>query len=168
MMEAMVLVLVSWIGGAVVSFAPVGEVARAAETATAEVGEGRAAVVESGGTVVELVEMRGRTFRGPKEAGVGKLTIEDDWVRWENDRKRKRSFSMQSRVVREATLVCASRAGGNVCLELELRTVTGEKYRFRDLNWSAGNNQEIRRAYEVLQREHPRIMFGERVVDKIR
>lgn len=154
MMEATVFVLVSWIGGAVVSFAPAAEV-------------GRAAGVESDATVVELVEVRGRTFRGPKEAGAGKLTIENEWVRWENDRKRKRSFSMQSRVVREATLVCASRAGGNVCLELELRTVTGEKYRFRDRNWSAGNNEEIRRAYEVLQRQHPRIMFGERVVDKI-
>jgi hypothetical protein len=168
MMEAMVFVLVSWMWGATAGIAPVGETARAAETSVAARGGGTAVVVEREGTVVELVEIRGRTFRKPKEAGAGKLTIEAGWVRWENDRKRKRSFSMQSRLVREATLVCASRAGGNVCLELELRTVTGEKYRFRDRNWSAGSNEEIRRAYEVLQREHPKIMFGERVVDQIR
>ncbi|HVS16162.1 MAG TPA: hypothetical protein VMV46_19770 [Thermoanaerobaculia bacterium] len=114
-----------------------------------------------------VVEIRGRLLRGPKEAGTGTLSVSDGQVRWDNERRAKRSFSIQARVIREATLVCAERAGSDVCLELELRTVTGEKHRFRDVRWAAGDNDEIMRVYELLQERHPRIVFGERRVNRI-
>lgn len=171
---AMTLVLVSWLAGAtaaqvVLAGEPSEGMAVGGEPAA------RAAVASAGAggvvdpvTVAELVEVRGRKLRSPKEAGSGKLTIEGEWLRWQNDEKPKRSFSIQGVVVREATLLCARRAGDDVCLELELKTVTAETYRFRDRNWSAGDNQEIRRVYEALQRQHPLIKFRERAVDRIR
>ncbi|HVS63267.1 MAG TPA: hypothetical protein VMT85_07135 [Thermoanaerobaculia bacterium] len=116
---------------------------------------------------VTVVEIEGRLLRGPKEAGVGTLSVGDGMVRWENDRRRNRSFSLQGRVVSEATLLCAERAGSDICLELELKTVTGDKYRFRDVAWAAGDNAHILQVYEALQEQHPRIVFGERRVDKI-
>jgi hypothetical protein len=117
---------------------------------------------------VTVVEIRGRLLRGPKEAGAGTLSVDEELVRWDNQRKAKRSFSVQARIIREATLVCARRAGSDVCLELELKTVTGEKHRFRDVRWAAGDSQEIRRLYQFLQDRHPRIVFGERRVKRIR
>jgi hypothetical protein len=170
---AMTLVLVSWLAGAtaqvVLAAEPSGVMALGrGSAARAAVEPAGAAVVVDPVTVASLVEVRGRKLRSPKEAGSGTLTIEGEWLRWQNDEKRKRSFAIQGVVVREATLVCARRAGDNVCLELELRTVTGETYRFRDRNWSAGDSQEIRRVYEVLQRQHPLIKFRERAVSRIR
>jgi hypothetical protein len=116
---------------------------------------------------VTVVEIRGRLLRGSKEAGVGTLSVRDGMVRWDNERRRKRSFSLQARVLREATLLCAERAGSDICLELELKTVTGEKYRFRDVGWAAGDNAHILQVYEELQDQHPLIVFGERRVDEI-
>ncbi len=117
-------------------------------------------------TVDGLVEY-GRSFpRGLTSQGRGQLEIEDRNFVWRSDKK-KRSFSIQVDVIKNATLRCASRPGGNICLELQIETVTDLDYAFRDANWAAGHNEQITQVFNYLKANFPRITFSEESVKKI-
>lgn len=99
--------------------------------------------------------------------GSGTLTIADDRITWQNHDQRKRSFSIQTDVVESITLRCATTTGRKSCLELVLSTVTDLRYRFRDPDWTAGENRRILEVRDFLRDEYPEILFNERSVDEI-
>ncbi len=123
---------------------------------------------DSGLVVSGLVEF-GKTFplrHRPK--GAGQLTISAERIEWTNEDDEDRSFSIRPAVVKSVRMDCVTRAGGNVCLEMTLQTITGLVYHFRDTDWAGGYNETIRRARERIERNFPQIVFVENVVDEIK
>lgn len=99
--------------------------------------------------------------------GTGQLTISNDRIGWSNPEDSERSFSIRPAAVRTVTMQCVTRAGGNVCLELEIATITGLSYHFRDIDWAGGYNQQIRRVHDHLEQSFPRIVFAAETVESI-
>jgi len=123
---------------------------------------------EQGVVVGEIVEF-GKAFPfryRPK--GTGQMSISPDSITWKNNDDSSRSFSIRSAVVHSVTMQCVVRAGGNICLELVIETVTGLKYHFRDIDWAAGYNQRVTRLRDHMKQNFPRIVFSEKFVDEIR
>jgi hypothetical protein len=98
--------------------------------------------------------------------GSGQLTLGARDIEWRSERP-KRDFSIQAAVLQTATLLCASRPGQNVCLELRLGTVTGLNYAFRDTNWAAGHNEKITEVIDYLKTNFPQVTFSEQAVKAI-
>lgn len=117
-------------------------------------------------TVDGLVQYDRRLFKNRAE-GTGTLTISGDRITWENRDQRKRSFSIQTDVVEEATVRCTTATGRKICLELVLSTVTDLSYRFRDPDWTAGENRRILEVRDYLRAHYPSIILNEKAVDKI-
>lgn len=117
-------------------------------------------------TVDGLVQYDRRLFKN-RAQGTGTLTISGERITWKNRDERKRSFSIQTDVVEQATLRCTTATGRKICLELVLSTVTGLSYRFRDPDWSAGENRRILEVRDYLREHYPSIVITEKAVDKI-
>lgn len=118
-------------------------------------------------TIGELVEF-GPSFpfrHRPK--GIGQLTISPERIGWNNADDEDRSFSIRPTAVKSVTMKCVVRAGGNVCLEMAIQTITGLTYHFRDIEWAGGYNQRIRHARNQLAQSFPRVVFAEKTVDEI-
>ena len=117
-------------------------------------------------TVDGLVEYGYSVPHRYRSQGSGQLAVRGSDIEWRSER-RKRDFSIQTDVLKTATLQCASRPGQNVCLELRLGTVTGLDYAFRDANWAAGHNEKITEVYNYLKANFPQVTFGEKAVKEI-
>lgn len=100
--------------------------------------------------------------------GTGHLTIAPETIGWNNEDDAERSFSIRTASVKSVAMECVVRAGGNVCLEISIETITGLKYYFRDVEWAGGYNERIRRAHDHLQQNFPRMLFAEKTVDEIK
>jgi len=113
-----------------------------------------------------LVEY-GRAFpRRYTAKGPGHLRIEDRNIEWRSS-ERERDFSISADVVKSAELQCAARAGQNLCLELQIATVTGLTYNFRDANWAAGQNERILEVSNYMKTNFPQVIFAEKSVESI-
>ena len=139
------------------------------EKPTASITPAEQAVSQSaeGLSVDGLVEF-GRKFpwgHGPK--GTGQLAVQGDTIRWRNGSDAKRNFEIKTDAVREVDLECATRAGGNLCLEIQIHTVTGFTYAFRDPDWAGGQNGRIQRVYDFLKANYPKVVFAEKPVDSV-
>ena len=117
-------------------------------------------------TVDGLVEYGYSMPHRYRAQGSGQLAVRGSDIEWRSER-RKRDFSIQTAVLKTATLQCASRPGQNVCLELRLGTVTGLDYAFRDTNWAAGHNEKITEVYNYLKANFPQVTFSEKAVKEI-
>jgi len=124
--------------------------------------------VSDGSLVVSgLVEFGDSFPMRHRPKGTGDLTIAPDRIGWSNDTDEERSFSIRPAAVKSVTMQCVTRAGGNICLEMEIETITGLAYSFRDIDWAGGYNQRIRRTRDYLEQNFPRMVFSERMVDEI-
>jgi len=99
--------------------------------------------------------------------GTGQLVISPASITWTNDDDDDRSFSLRPGVIRSVVMQCVERAGGNICLEIVLETVTGLSYRFRDIDWAGGENDRVRHVHDHMKETFPRILFSENTVDDI-
>lgn len=142
--------------------APPAPEATSGEARGGQQGDARA----EGLTVDGLVQYDRRVFKN-RAQGTGTLTISGERITWENRDQRKRSFSLQTDVVEEATVRCTTATGRKICLELVLSTVTDLSYRFRDPNWAAGENRRILEVRNYLREHYPSILLNETAVDKI-
>ena len=100
--------------------------------------------------------------------GTGQLTISPERIGWINAEDEERSFSIRPEAVKSVTMECVIRAGGNICLEMDIETITGLAYHFRDIDWAGGYNERIRNAHNHLKRDFPRVVFAEKAVDEIK
>lgn len=117
--------------------------------------------------VGELVEFGPAFPFRYRPKGTGQMTITPETISWSNDDDDDRSFSLNPAVVRSVTMQCVVRAGGNICLEIVLETVTGLSYYFRDIDWAGGYGQRVRRVNSHMKKTFPRILFAENTVDEI-
>lgn len=117
--------------------------------------------------VTGLVEFGDSFPMRHRPKGTGDLTIAPDRISWSNSNDEDRSFSIRPAAVKSITMQCVSRAGSNICLELQMETITGLTYSFRDVDWAGGYNQRIRRTRDYLVQNFPRIVFAEKMVDEI-
>lgn len=115
-----------------------------------------------------LVEFADSLVLSHRPKGTGRLTISPERIGWSSEDDDERSFSIRPAAVKSVTMECVIRAGGNICLEMSIETITGLTYRFRDIDWAGGYNERIRRAHDYLQRNFPRVIFAETAVEKIR
>lgn len=136
-----------------------------ATSGEAKGGQQADATVE-GLTVDGLVQYDRRLFKN-RAQGTGTLTISGERITWENRDQRKRSFSLQTDVLEEATVRCTTATGSKICLELVLSTVTDLSYRFRDPDWTAGENRRILEVRDYLRDHYPSIILTEKAEDKI-
>jgi len=100
--------------------------------------------------------------------GTGQLTISPERIGWVNADDDGRNFSIRPAAIKSVTMECVVHAGGNVCLEMDIETITGLAYHFRDIEWAGGYNERIRRAHDHLKQDFPRIVFAEKPVDEIK
>lgn len=138
----------------------------APEATSAEARGGQEDTRAEGLTVDGLVEYDRRLFKN-RAQGTGTLTISGERITWQNRDQRKRSFSIQTDVVEEATVRCTTATGRKICLELVLSTVTDLSYRFRDPDWTAGENRRILEVRDYLRAHYPSIILNEKAEDKI-
>lgn len=117
--------------------------------------------------VDELVEFGPAFGFRHRPKGTGRMAISPETITWSNADDASRSFSIRSAVVKSVTMQCVERAGGNVCLELVIATITGQNYYFRDIEWAGGYNQRISGLRTYMKREFPRIVFAEKLVANI-
>ncbi len=118
-------------------------------------------------TVSGLVQYGSSWVFWHKAKGQGTMSLSPDRVVWRNSDDRDRSFTIQPDVVKSVTLRCAARAGGNLCLELMVRTVTDLKYYFRDADWAAGQNDRIMKIHDWMETHYPSVVFQQETVDEI-
>jgi hypothetical protein len=115
-----------------------------------------------------LVEFGDSFLNRHRPKGTGQLTISPERIGWINTDNGDRSFSIRPDSVKSVTMECVIHAGGNVCLEMDIETITGLAYHFRDIDWAGGYNDRIRNAHDHLKQNFPRIVFAEKVVDEIK
>ena len=118
---------------------------------------------ERAGRVVSypLVEYRHGLFGSTESRGDGTLEVAPDFMVW--TRGGRDLFGLRSEVVREVWLNCAS----ELCLELGIRTLTGDTYYFRDRDWRAGGNRNILDLYNRLERTYRSARFNRRAVTSV-
>jgi len=110
-----------------------------------------------------LVEWGRGWYGGKGNRGEGRMTVSGDTLSWQNQKDAERNFELRSAVIKDVWLTCAARPGQNLCLEINVRTLTDLEYHFRDRNWQGGENQQILRIYAFIKANFPQIHFEERV-----
>jgi hypothetical protein len=123
--------------------------------------------LDDGIRVDGLIEYARSFPRRHTARGSGTMVIAGDQLLWRNQEDRDRNFSLKTDVIQSVTLRCAAKAGSSVCLEIQIDTVTGLRYFFRDRNWAAGQNTRILEVHEHLKAKQPRILFKQETVDNI-
>lgn len=63
---------------------------------------------------------------------------------------------------------CASRPGSNLCLEIGIRTLTGDTYYLCDPDRRAGGNRQVTALYDYLRAHYPSVRFERKAVDTVR
>ena len=77
-------------------------------------------------------------------------------------------LALRNEVIGEVWLNCAERPGDDLCLELGLRTLTGDRYWFRDRDWRAGGNRQILALFDYLQANYRSARFDRKTVETVR
>jgi hypothetical protein len=98
-----------------------------------------------------------------KKDRMGTFGVKDNRVEWYDSKESKNNFSLFGNVLKTVWLECEPRAQGNFCFEIGMNTLTGETYRFRDMNWEKGDNTHIMQLYQTLKARYPQIVFQEKV-----
>jgi hypothetical protein len=93
----------------------------------------------------------------------GTLKLTDNRMEWLDGKKADRNFAVQLSSVKEAWLECTPRPQGNFCYAMGLELFNRDKYEFRDLSWESGGNEQVLAVFEALKKDHPLIVFHERV-----
>lgn len=125
--------------------------------------EERAGSVES----FPLVEIRRGLFGSTEARAEGIVEANPQYLIWSAGGRDV--LALRSEVVVEGWLHCVEReAADNLCLELGLRTLTGDRYFFRDRDWRAGGNRQVVALYDYLQTYYPAARFEHRTVKKLR
>lgn len=115
-----------------------------------------------------LTEMGTGFFGGTKSRGDGRFEIGTSGLLWHNERGSERNVSLRPEVISRVWLTCASRSGANLCLDLGVKTLTGNEYHFRDTNWEGGVNTVILEAYEHMKMIYPQVRFDRHDVKDFR
>jgi hypothetical protein len=92
----------------------------------------------------------------------GRLEIAGDTIRFVDQEKGKKGFEFFAKVLGRVTLKCQKHPDGPVCFELELKTVHGDEYRLRDVNWEAGGNAQIQSLHDTLEERYPAIKYRQK------
>ena len=125
--------------------------------------EERAGSVES----FPLVEFRRGLFGSTEARSEGIVEANRQYLIWSVDERDV--LALRSEVVVESWLHCVEREGAdNLCLELGLRTLTGDRYFFRDRDWRAGGNRHVVALYNYLEANYPAARFERRTVKALR
>jgi hypothetical protein len=104
-----------------------------------------------------------RTAGVIRKKRTGRVEIVGDTIRYVDGKKGKHNVELFSKVLKRITLECEDHPDGPVCFELELKTVHGDEYRFRDLNWEAGGSEKIHALYGTLEQLIPSIEYRMKV-----
>lgn len=106
-------------------------------------------------------------FGSTKARGDGSFEIGNSGMLWKNRTDADRNISIRPEVISRAWLTCAKRDGANLCLDLGVKTLTGNEYHFRDTNWEGGVNTVILDAFDHMKRVYPQVQFDQRDVKEI-
>lgn len=119
-------------------------------------------------TFTGLTEMGTGFLGGTKSRGDGRIEIGSSGLIWHNEKGSDRNISLRPEVISRVWLTCASRAGENLCLDLGVKTLTGNEHHFRDTNWEGGVNTVVLDAYEYMKTVYPQVRFDRRDVERFR
>jgi len=98
-----------------------------------------------------------------KKDQVGSFGLKENRVEWYDSKDSKNNFSLFGTVLKTVWLECEPRPQGNFCYEMGVNTLTGETYRYRDVDWEKGGNSHILELYKALKARFPHIVFQEKV-----
>lgn len=108
----------------------------------------------------ELVLVKKGLFGWLKKDRPGRLEIDGDTVKWEDNRGSGGSFEFETTGIDSVWLTCEARSSGNFCHQINFKIVKGDRYRFQDSRRDSGSNAAVLDVMEALRRYFPRLNFG--------